>query len=1257
MVTRPIALRTLPNLGRVEQDEPADPAVPAQPSKTAAAINAVKSLPAKLSGLNPREKMSSALAHAQEKMRHRRRDFAAPFVQNSKTGAPIGPPDVARPRYALRTHADIHPATAPAAPTRIQRYDAQVKHAAAGAHNAGTSARHPPSFSATLSRQAARGEPQLRDFIKHVLPARDDAPAVQAGGVLPAAANIGGALPLAAPADDTTDFAADMAAAFERVAGAAAQPAAAPAVGAVPAVPAGAPASALAHRLDGLAAQAQLTTRLAALGAPPGAGPTSYGSMIVTALRNVGIGDPRMAEQVSARMQTLSINDIVHGGAALANDPTTRHALLAMRNLSRGGRYSFEALGALRTAGGQPFANGTEARAVHALLSATDHMASLPGADADALPAGIAAQARRDGPPGSEFALEAFDAATHLLDHGEAAMNERQKHMLFAWRQGDRSEAAGTEASKKNHRLQKFTRTSIPRVAASRLSRAITAPKRMLGMNKSPVTASTLGLGGVPRDTLKKEQNALKVSMQAALTALTAVPEAVPAQPANPVAQPQVEGLATGAAGGPPAALTASTATPAPTPVAPLSAAAALTHADPVGSLVELAGLHVWLQAGGFPTGRIEPDELRQVAHKAVELSADAPADVRERLAAFSRLPDAELRSTQPFRSLAHRHFSIDLLEKWGTVARLPKGEDSPFWHQIGVLRKIADKVAPVRADKDSTLSQQVDILRKVSSPPEKKLETRSVEAARELLVEVASSLKSGSRLRLSDGHHFGGSTRGVSVTLSNLIHAAGVPLSVQANLRAIHAKDAVVELARSTHGIEIFIGTAERLSTHVEGGVFAGYKFDMGLAEARAGGALNVVFHSGDRGNSTGVTIGIERPVKADGSGYDDRVMLEKAANIVASLFDEAAQAEGEAVPASASEHVFARYFDDPGVSAAWTDTRSSNHSSGASLTGSLTVRPPESIHHVLTTDPTDGSVSSKVERSLLPVGIGPSIGIASIHDYRQKQESPGGDGAIQVEQHRRGGGSRLIGRLGLGLSASIPVGKQIYDKDGKPNGRLLGLGVLSLDTPSWNITFRNTRMSARLQLVRNGAQLNHRACSLDREFASASAYIEAVESERDKWVHLFAAETTPAGQAPDEAAIRAAHEKVDEHLSNARANWRPSQTLFTRHRLREHAARALDLNQALHEQMQPCDPDDPEVIALADANARILDDPESYMPIELKGRETTGSDRSYGPNVLLHLGTRKAMSAQREFVADNVSFTTMDRVDREMPVPAEYR
>jgi hypothetical protein len=1163
------------------QETGAAAAEPTQAPARATAVNAVKSIAGKLSGLKVKEKASSELAHAYEKMRHRRRDFAATFLQSSETGTPIGPPDVARPRYARRTHNDIEPAVAPPAPARIERYDAHVKNATAKAHAFGTRAQPAPSFSTSLILQAARGETQLRSAITDVMPARDSAAQGQAGDLLPALADPGTAV----------QFGADITAALQRIDGTAGTtplPANAPQQQAPAAQP-----SRLAHRLDGIAAQTELTQRLAALPAPPGAAPATHGALILSALRAAGITDPRVAVQVCDRMATLPVRDIARGIPANQNNETTRLALLAMRTLSRGGKYNFNALGALRTASGHPFADETQSRAVHALLGATDYLKSLHGSHPlpfDAPPSAIAAHAR--GATYGGLALRAFDAASHLLEHGAGALSEPQKQALFDWRQGDRSEGPATAVSKKNHRLQKFTRTTIPRVAATRSERVLNAPKRLVGMDKSPLTAATLGLGGIPRDTLKKEQDALAKAMKTALTALTQAP---PSGGANATA--------------------------------PLSAADALTHADPVGSLVELAGLHVWLDSGGFKTGRMDTQGLRDVAQKAVALSANAPDAVKKRLADLSRLPDAQLQRTEPFKTLAGRHFSVDVLEAWGTVAHIPKVDGSPFW-------------------------TQVDTLRKTSEPPEKKLETRSVQAARDLLVEVTESLKSGSRLRLSDGHHFGLSTRGLSVAFNNALHAAGVPVSAQANLRATQAKDAVVELARSTHGVEIFIGTAERLATHAEAGVFAGYKFDVGLAEARAGGAVSVVFHSGERGKSAGVVIGIERPVNAAGTGYDDKLMLKKAADIVASLFDEAALAATENTPASASQHVFAKHFDDPGISAAWTDSTSTSHSSGISLTGGITFRPPESIKHLVATNPDTGAVTSKTERSLLPVGIGPQAGIAYIRDYAQTQAAPAGNGAIQIEQQRRSGGSRLLGRVGLGVSGSLPVGPDIHNPDGSVSGKLLGLGVLTLDTPAWNVTFRNSRMSARLQLVRNGAQLNHRACTLDREFASASDYIAAVESERDAWEHLFAAEATPAGQKPSAAAMTAARKKVSDHLSNARANWRPSQTLFTRHRLREHAARALDINQALHEQMSRANPDDPEVIALAEANAKIIQDPESYMPIELKGRETTNSDRSYGPNVFLHLATRTGANAQREFVADNVSFATMDRVDRELPI-----
>jgi hypothetical protein len=368
---------------------------------------------------------------------------------------------------------------------------------------------------------------------------------------------------------------------------------------------------------------------------------------------------------------------------------------------------------------------------------------------------------------------------------------------------------------------------------------------------------------------------------------------------------------------------------------------------------------------------------LRDVAQKAVELSANAPVGVKKRLDDLLGLTDEKLHRTEPYKTLARRNFTVDVLERWGTVARIPKVDGSPFW-------------------------AQVDTLRKTSQPPEKKLETRDVGHARDLLVEVAGSLKGGARLRLSDGHHFGLSTRGLSVAFNNVLHAAGVPVSAQANLRAIQAKDAVVELARSTRGVDIFIGTAERLSTHVEGGLFAGYKFDLGLAEARAGGAVSVVLHSGDRDNASGVVIGIERPVKADGTGYDDELMHRKAADIVTSLFAEAEPTGEQDTPSRTSQHIFARHFDDPGISAAWTDSTSRSHSSGISVTGGLTLRPPASIKHIVPAHSDTSAVNTKVERSLVQAGIGPAAGIAYIRDYAQTQATPAGNGAIQVEQQR---------------------------------------------------------------------------------------------------------------------------------------------------------------------------------------------------------------------------------------------------------------
>ena len=71
----------------------------------------------------------------------------------------------------------------------------------------------------------------------------------------------------------------------------------------------------------------------------------------------------------------------------------------------------------------------------------------------------------------------------------------------------------------------------------------------------------------------------------------------------------------------------------------------------------------------------------------------------------------------------------------------------------------------------------------------------------------------------------------------------------------------------------------------------------------------------------------------------------------------------------------------------------------------------------------------------------------------------------------------------------------------------------------------------------------------------------------------------------------------------------------------------------------------------ALSEADARILEDAASYMPVELKGKESVDRERLIGPNAFLHLGARKAVASTREFVAQNTGFGTMDALDAALP------
>ncbi|NYH12975.1 hypothetical protein [Paraburkholderia bryophila] len=365
----------------------------------------------------------------------------------------------------------------------------------------------------------------------------------------------------------------------------------------------------------------------------------------------------------------------------------------------------------------------------------------------------------------TRLAWQAYDAAATLTTQGRGALNADQKGAFFAWRQNFRDDGRGSDLSQARERLNKFSAKTIDRVGENRWKSFF---PRLVGKRSSPLSALRFGTQGVPRKTVGAEQAKLEDGMRQALTPLCERPE--------------------------------------------MRAAAALSHARPEQSIAELAALHVWLEAGGFPNGQLDAGQLHQVTERAQQLCAELqPRDVgspatldrlRAETARWANTDPHTLARSKPFKSIAKQPFNLERLASWGKVAKVPA--DSPFWTQVSSLKDRA-------------------------RPPTPAADAESAGAVRQTLKDVAHDLQSSSRLRLTDGSRIGVSTRGLSANLSKVLHAGAVPIAPRLDLRASKTREAVVELSRGTHGVEMFVGTAKTQVQHAGVGVLVGYDVDVG--------------------------------------------------------------------------------------------------------------------------------------------------------------------------------------------------------------------------------------------------------------------------------------------------------------------------------------------------------------------------------------------------------------------------------------------
>lgn len=974
----------------------------------------------------------------------------------------------------------------------------------------------------------------------------------------------------------------------------------------------------------------RFASRLYGLASRDGASPlaAARARLFVNAVHGAGLRDLWSADRMLEQIARLDF-DSPH--RVRATDDDARRAWRVVRQLSRSG-LGFSMIEHIRAAYGVPFRDRTHRFAVKTLIesaAALDYRARgrrgisradcSPGALADRM-SSTSSPLLADAPGRAALAKRAFDAACTLLEHGADSLDADQCGALLAWRQGFREDGQHSELSQTRERLHKFVSKTVPRVEENRSKTLL--PRMLLGTHASPLSALQFGTRGVPRKTIEREQEALKRKMTEARVQVrqsaAAAPSAVLTHARAPrkagtraVRQLYVEHRDASIQEKTRAALSRLLTK------AELRPARLLLHARAQSSVVELAALQVWLDRGGFPGGHPDPAALVDIAKRAHDIGESLAASRNMRMkegrarrkldrlvdtaASWQRMPPEQLAKTKPFSRLVKAPFDVMRLAAWGKVTHVP--DDDPFWVEVRDLL-ILENPSPAAGARD-------------------------IATVRSTLTEVIMGLQSGQRLHLSDGGHQGVSTRGLNGTTKVFLGGIGIPVSPRLDLRASRTRESVVEVSRSTHGVEFFIGRADGRERHVGAGLLVGYDIDVGITSLRAGLVTNATLHAHEISRPRGVSIRVARRIKEDGSGYDDNAMRAKLAEINDVLFHEATQAPGGG-PDALWNRLAERYWNDPDVSISWTDGISDTKRRGVTVDATATAE----FYKFGVDDPKDpGEITLRA---------GPSAGVGRQRS-RQTLDSVERSGSLQVEQHRVSANSFWQLRRGIAPGFAHPLSDTGHES----------IGLMSIDTPVKTTKLDQRTASAKLQLVREGERLVHRACLMDIEYSDVGTYAHALRASRDEVLRLMLAHEQSNAQAgalggvgadASRSALARANQRIDAHLADVHVNRSPHLTYVLRYRLRKQAAETFDANASLLAQSD----DTPWLKARIEAdNERILGDRGSWMLVELKVRERTTRTQSIGPSAIAQFNTRTSATGDRELIVENVPFPVLEALD----------
>ena len=819
------------------------------------------------------------------------------------------------------------------------------------------------------------------------------------------------------------------------------------------------------------------------------------------------------------------------------------------------------------------------------------HTAGTPASDPAAL---LQAHPADSGTHATSLAISVLHAAAAKL-RGEP-VSAQAAGALFAWRQGFREDGPGSDLANTKARLAKFVGRSIPRVEKQGVSRHFW---QMIGKKKSPLSAAALGMHGANRPGVVKEMDAYTAALRTMINTLAHPGEATTPQT---VAHP-----------------------------GDLWRNAILAHWAELAA--NNAPLHEYALTPeklremqpdvGAAATRLQHEMSTPVAAARIAGSSPAHQEFAQLVTQAGLTDDAQSQDwaqhrlgdlTLPRVSAAQAHFA-QLVDHAGLVGEPPEYLVG-LQPSASLLRYWSGYASAAQAPAFHSALQAAE---KLEHPEDLKMQAPTMEDARKTLATLLSTMESGNKVRLSNGGWMGLSTSGLSTGLSHVGKALPVPVSVQLDANLGTSRQAVVEIGRSSHGRDLFLGTDRTTRMSVGVGASVGYDLPVRGKRLRANlAAVKVTPFDRETAQPRGVVIRATRPTQRPVGGHDDWEAIKyddktaadtivKAANL---LFEQAVANPAHRPDANTLWNTLAQHSgDNEHLSIGWVDQTKSRWR--ASLEGSV-------------------GFSVRVSSKHTPVRVGPTARLRGEKTLSNTATLHETTGALRVQQFSVGTAHKVTARAGLAFS----VGDTFYTAAPNDNASAKAgesgkiTQSFAAGTPlGYNWKLAEGGHATKVKMAYHNGKIADRVCYFDTEYRSAKEYLAAVRSERDAWIEMLAHK--PGGT------VEKATREFEAYCETVEKHQRPNQRYLHRHRLRPAAAREMEghLDLAdLHRSLDPNSADAQASDALAEA---ILHAPEARLPEKLAIVEQASTNRSLGLTSTIQARANHEVEGTRELAA----------------------